>query len=84
MFLIKYLRITKLTKAFGLLSLVRGLSSVAGPPIAGIVLLCLASLVVHLINQNACPVKAKTGSYITVHVLREYSVIPREFMLQLQ
>ncbi|KAK2194069.1 hypothetical protein NP493_3g11038 [Ridgeia piscesae] len=35
MFLINYLRISKLTKAFGLLSLVRGLSSVAGPPIAG-------------------------------------------------
>ena len=39
LFLVKYVGLNRLTNAYGLLSMVKGLATIAGPPIAGAFLL---------------------------------------------
>lgn len=36
LFLVKYLGLEKLTNSFGLLSMIKGLATMAGPPLAGL------------------------------------------------
>ena len=45
LFLVKYVGLNRLTNAYGLLSMIKGLATMAGPPIAG---QCLLSAVLSI------------------------------------
>jgi len=72
LFLVKYVGLDRLTNAYGLLSMIKGLATMAGPPIAGVLILVSRWHITHR-SRNSHFIR---GFYISLSISMCYGLVP--------